>query len=157
LAAVRLLRRLVLTDLGKALLLPQRLALALVEDLDVYGDLHLTLGHVGAALAGLKRDRHVGVVASPPSPPHRVGVAPAGRPQPEAALERLEDRVVDVLGERRLRRLVVERQNRDGLDVRQAAAGEAVDARREREGEGASDGRARWRDRTSPQIGRAHV
>src|SRR5207244_6411988 len=82
---------------------------------------------------------------------HRVGVGLARRPQPEAALERLEDRVVDVLGERRLRRLVVERQNRDGLDVRQAAAGEAVEARREREGEGASDGRARSRDRTSPR------
>src|SRR2546422_9393195 len=85
----RLLRRLVLTDLGKALLLPQRLALALVEDLDVDGDLHLTLGHVGAALAGLKGDRHVGVVADHLAAHHRVGVGLARRPQPRSEERRV--------------------------------------------------------------------
>src|SRR5207244_12743710 len=112
---------------------------------------HWWFGDVGGTLARWKRARHVGVVAHHLAAHHRVRVFFARRSQPEATLERLEHRVVDLFGERRLRRLIVERQDGDGLDVRQAAAGEAVDARREREGERASDGRARSRDRTWPR------
>ena len=49
--------------------------------------------------------------------------------QPEASLHRFPHRGGDLLGQRRLGRLVVERQDRDGLDRgRQAAAGETVAA-----------------------------
>src|SRR5207244_13455665 len=61
---------------------------------------------------------------------------------------RLEHGMVHLLGERGLGGLVVEGQNRDGLDVREPAAVESVETAREREGERANDARAKSRDRT---------
>ena len=118
LAAGRLLWRLVFAHLAQSLPLPQRFPGALIEDLDVDRDLHLAAGHVGAALAGEERQRDVGLVADDAAAHHGVGVALGRGPQPEPALERLQHRVVHFLGERRLRGLVVERQDGDGPDVR---------------------------------------
>src|SRR5213076_3547796 len=74
-AARGFLGRRVVADLTEPLPLPQRLAFPLSENLDVDGDLDLALRDVGAALARLIRDRHVGVVTGDLATHHRVRVA----------------------------------------------------------------------------------
>src|SRR5437899_2042162 len=114
---------------------------------DVEGDLDLAPRDVGALLARLVRDRYVGVVADDLAAHHRVRVALPREPEPEPALERFEHRVVHFLRQRRLGGLVVEGQYGDGLDVRQPAAGEAVQAPAERDGQRATGARAKSQDR----------
>src|SRR6266850_640320 len=147
LAARGFLGRRVVAGLTEPLPLPQRLAFPLIENLDVDADLDLALRDIGAALARPVRCRHIGVVAGDLAAHHRVRVALPRDAEPEPTLERFEHRVVHFLRERRLGGLVVERQDGDGLDVRQAAAGEAVQAAAEREAERANGARAKSQDR----------
>src|SRR5256885_1008916 len=92
----------------------------------------------------------------PPRGPRRGGMGVAHRRggQAEPPLKGLEHGVVDLLGQSRLRRLVVERQDGDGLDVGQAAAGKAVEAGGERQSARATGGGApapgRWPPRGPP-------
>src|SRR5205814_9956993 len=86
------------------------------------------------------------------APAHGGGVVPARRTVPEPSLERLEHRIVHFLGERGLGGLVVERQDGDRLDIRQAAAFEAVHAPRQRDREGASGACATSPNRTPPSC-----
>src|SRR5256885_375394 len=63
LASVLLRRGIVITVHGETLPLPYGGAFALVHDLDVHDDLHLTLGHRHLPDAGLHALWHVGIVA----------------------------------------------------------------------------------------------
>ena len=146
-AARGFLGRRVVADLTEPLPLPQRLAFPLIEDLDVDGDLHLALRDVGALLAGLVRDRYVGVVANDLAAHHGVRVALPREPEPEPALECFEHRIVHFLRQRRFGGLIVEGQNGNGLDVGQTAAGEAIETPAGRDGQGANGARAKSQDR----------
>ena len=89
LASLGFLRRRVLAHHQEALTLPQGLAVLLIDDLDIHGDLHLALRDIGAADARLERDGDVRVVVHDAPADDRVGVGLRGRAQAEAPLDRI--------------------------------------------------------------------
>src|SRR6185436_15720844 len=79
-------------------------------------------------------DREVGLVAGDRAPDHCVGLPLAGLAEAEPALDRIAHGSVDLLRERGLRSLVVERKDRHRLDVgREPSPRESV-AAAEKEG-----------------------
>ena len=111
----------------------------LVHDLDVYGELHLPLGDVDGPLTRLDRDRDVGIVAHHAAVHERVGVLLRCHAESEPALEGLANRLADFLRQRGFGGVVVEGQDRDGLDVWKGPTVKPIDAAADPQARSASD------------------
>ena len=109
--------------------LPQRAVPLLVHDLDVHGELHQPARHIhriADVIAGVS-DRHIRLVSLDAPADDRIRLILACCAEAQPALDRVADGGIDFLGERRLRCPIVERQDRDGVNLRRkTAAGEAV-------------------------------
>ena len=116
------------------------MAVALIDDFDVDGELHLTLRHVDVADTGLDHDGDVGVVAGDAAAHDRVRRLLTREPQPQPTFHRFADGGIHFLGKHGLGGVIIERQDSDGADVGQSAAAEVIETtRRDERGDASGD------------------